>query len=99
MSRSYRKFLASKEHCRTSKDRFKPKTYANRAVRRYKDIPTGKGGYKKIYDHYLISDYRIIDCMNETEVKNDYEKGDFSYWNCSTYQEALWLWKKWFIRK
>lgn len=99
MSRSYRKFPVMKESHHTEKSSIKAKDFANRAVRRSKDIPTGKGSYKKIYDSYAISDYRFIGCMNETELKNEYETGNIQYCNCSTYEDAILLWKKYYIRK
>lgn len=98
MSRSYRKFPVSKESHHKDYCRIKAKDFANRAVRRYRNMPTGKGGYKKIYDSYFISDYRIVGCMNETELKREYENGNLN-WDFSTYQETLWFWKKWYIRK
>ncbi|MDE6835279.1 MAG: hypothetical protein K2J39_13695, partial [Ruminococcus sp.] len=68
MSRSYRKFPVFKERARTSKDRFKPKTYANRAVRRYDDIPTGKSCFfKKIYCSWFIYDYRFTTVPDKRE--------------------------------
>ncbi len=97
MSRSYRKFPVHKDRRRTSKDRQKTKTFANRAVRRYKEIPTGKGGYKKIYYSYFISDYRYIGYMNKTEVRKAWETYDYIYYD--KYEEALWDWKKYYLRK
>ncbi|MCM1316204.1 MAG: hypothetical protein NC205_04735 [Prevotella sp.] len=98
MSRSYRKFPVVKDCCRTSKDRFKPKTYANRAVRRYKEMPTGKSCFfKKIYCSWNISDYRFVGYMNKTEVLREWETYDYIYYD--TYKEALWYWKKCYIRK
>ncbi|MDE6539216.1 MAG: hypothetical protein K2K66_03405 [Ruminococcus sp.] len=97
MSRSYRKFPISKEsHCR-DRSPMKAKDFANRAVRRSKEIPTGKGGYKKLYDSYFISDYRYIGYMNKMEVLKGWEAEDYIYHD--TYKEALWFWKKWYIRK
>lgn len=75
----------------------KAKDFANRAVRRNKEIPTGKGGYKKLYDSYFISDYRHIGYMNKTEVQKGWETDDYIYFD--TYEEALWHWKKCYLRK
>ncbi|MBR0485229.1 MAG: hypothetical protein IJJ69_10700 [Oscillospiraceae bacterium] len=75
MSRSYKKFPVHKDRARTSKDREKPKTYANRAVRRSNGIPEGKAGYKKLYCSWIICDYRFYDCRNETEFKVLWKKG------------------------
>ena len=104
MSRSYRKFPVIKDCCRTSKDRFKPKTYANRAVRRYNEMPTGKSCFfKKIYCSWNISDYRFIFALDEKEFKRLWEK-DYSLRYSLTsfsddYQKALYQWKKYYIRK
>lgn len=98
MSRSYRKFPVVKERQQhREKSRMTAKDFANRAVRRYKDMPTGKGGYKKIYDSYFISDYRYIGYMNKTEVWKAWEAYDYIYYD--TYEEALWNWKKYYLRK
>ncbi len=100
MSRSYKKFPVIKDRARTSKNRFKPKTFANRATRHCKEVPTGKSCFfKKIYCSWFISDYRFVDCMNETEVKRQWENEKYHYRECSTYKEALWEWKKYYIRK
>lgn len=42
MSRSYRKFPIIKDSHRRDRSPVKPKDFANRAVRRYKEIPIGK---------------------------------------------------------
>ena len=98
MSRSYKKIPVCKDRCRTSKDRFKPKTYANRAVRRYKEIPTRKSCFfKKIYCSWNISDYRFIGYVNKTEVLKKWEAEDYIFHD--TYQDALWNWKKYYLRK
>lgn len=98
MSRSYKKFPVIKDRARTSKDCFKPKTFANRAVRHYKEVPTGKSCFfKKIYCSWDISDYRFIGYMNEAEVRTQWEKYDYIYYD--TYEEALQDWKKCYIRK
>lgn len=100
MSRSYRKFPIIKDSHHRDRSPIKPKDFANRAVRRYKEVPIGKSCFfKKIYCSWFISDYRFIGCMNETELKNEYEKGNRRYCNCSTYEEAMWLWKKYYINK
>ena len=98
MSRSYRKFPVMKESSRhREKSPMKAKDFANRAVRRSKEVPTGKGGYRKIYDSYFISDYRQLGYMNKTEVLKAWETYDYIYYD--TYEEALWDWKKYYLRK
>lgn len=99
MSRSYRKFPVIKDSHHREKSPIKAKDFANRAVRRSKEIPTGKGSYKKIYDSYFISDYRWVGCMNETEVIRRWKNGDYYYMECRTPKEALWEWKKYYLRK
>lgn len=96
MSRSYRKFPVIKDSHHREKSPMKAKDFANRAVRRSKEIPTGKGGYRKIYDSYFISDYRFIGYMKKTELKIRYENGNINF---SEYKKALWKWKKWYIMK
>lgn len=100
MSRSYNKFPIIKDRARTSKDRFKPKTFANRAVRRYKEVPIGKSCFfKKIYCSWFISDYCFIDCMSGTEAIRQWERGDRFYSECHTPKEALWSWRKYYKNK
>jgi len=97
MSRSYRKFPVAKDSHHTEKSHMKAKDFANRAVRRSKEIPTGKGGYKKLYDSYFISDYRWVGCVNEAEVRKQWEAYNYIYYD--TYEEALWAWKKFYLNK
>lgn len=97
MSRSYRKFPVAKDSHSRDRSPMKPKDFANRAVRRSKKIPSGKGGYKKLYDRYFISDYRLIGYTNKTEVLKKWETEDYIFYD--TYEEALWGWKKGYIRK
>ncbi|MCM1506216.1 MAG: hypothetical protein NC177_03640 [Ruminococcus flavefaciens] len=98
MSRSYKKFPVVKDRCRTSKDCCKPKTSANRAVRHYSEIPTGKSCFfKKIYCSYDICDYKFIGYANKTEVLKKWKTKDYIFHD--TYEEALWFWKKYYIRK
>lgn len=104
MSRSYRKFPIIKDHTRihtqTSQNRFKPKTFANRAVRRYKEVPSGKSCFfKKIYCSWFISDYCFVDCMSETEVIRRWQNGNYRYRECCTSKEALWEWRKYYLNK
>lgn len=103
MSRSYRKFPVVKDRTRTSKDRFKPKTFANRAVRRYDDIPTGKSCFfKKIYCSWIISDYRFITVPDEKEFKRQWKKNSFQYKYIKLsddYKKDLYQWKKYYIFK
>ena len=100
MSRSYKKSAVLKDRTRTSKDRFKPKTFANRAVRRYKDIPGGKSSFKKIYCSWDISDYRFKGQPNETELKREWDNGDVRLHEIyKSYDDALFYWRKWYRRK
>ena len=101
MSRSYKKFPVFKDRCRTSKNCQKPKTFANQAVRRYLGIPGGKAGYKKLYCSWNICDYRFYFCRNEEEFafmwKNNHRR--VHNWFGDNYTEALYFWKKCYIRK
>lgn len=104
MSRSYKKFPIIKDYIRnrtkTSKNRFKPKTFANRAVRRYKEVLTGKSCFfKKIYCSWFISDYRFIGCMSKTEVIRRWKNDNYFYRECRTPKEALWEWRKYYKNK
>ncbi len=106
MSRSYKKFPIIKDRARTSKDRFKPKTFANRAVRRYKDIPTGKSCFfKKIFCSWNISDYRFITVPDEKEFKrlleniNPFHMRYSRIRHSDDYQEELYQWKRCYILK
>ncbi|MCM1316203.1 MAG: hypothetical protein NC205_04740 [Prevotella sp.] len=54
----------------------KSKDFANRAVRKSKEIPTGKGDYRKIYDSYMISDYRFITVPDEKEFKRQWKNNN-----------------------
>ncbi|MDE5620460.1 MAG: hypothetical protein K2O29_01245 [Ruminococcus sp.] len=93
MSRSYKKFPIIK-------DRFKPKTFANRAVRRYKEVPIGKSCFfKKVFCSWDICDYRCVDCMNETEVTRRWKNDNYRYRECRTPKEALWEYKKYYLNK
>ena len=104
MSRSYRKFPVTKDSHHKDYCRIKAKDFANRAVRRYDDMPTGKSCFfKKIYCSWFISDYRFIFALDEKEFKRLWEK-DYSLRYSLTsfsddYQKALYQWKKWYIRK
>lgn len=105
MSRSYKKFPVVKDRASTSKDRWKPKTFANRAVRRNKIVPSGKGGYRKIYCSWNICDYRIYEYSGEKSFKKAWDNGDEFLHRCfgteykTEYKTALWNWKKCYVRK
>lgn len=100
MSRSYKKSAVLKDSTQTSKDRFKPKTFANRAVRQYEDIPGGKSGFKKIYCSWDISDYKFKGQPNEAELKREWDNGDGRLHDrYKSYDEALFDWRKWYRRK
>ena len=83
----------------------KAKDFANRAVRRSKEIPTGKGGYRKIYDSYCISDYRFITVTDEKEFKRQWKNSNFFRIGYNRirysddYQKDLYQWKKYYLRK
>lgn len=99
MSRSYKKFPVIKDRAKTSKDRFKPKTFANRAVRRYMEVPTGKSCFfKKIYCSWNISKFYCIDYPNENEFKRAWANERYRFPDSQTYKEAYYEWKK-YIRK
>lgn len=53
MSRSYKKHVWLKDHNAGMKH------FANRKVRRAKDVPNG-GGYRKMYDQYSICDWKYL---------------------------------------
>lgn len=104
MSRSYRKFPVMKDSHHREKSPMKAKDFANRAVRRSKEIPTGKGGYRKIYDSYEISDYRFITVLDEKEFKRQWENNFFRIGynrirHSDDYQKDLYQWKKYYIMK
>ena len=77
MSRSYRKFAVIKDRCRHSNDFMKPKTKANRMVRRTKDVPQ-HSGFKKVYCSWNISDYKFIGVQSETELRSGWLKNDIT---------------------
>ncbi len=106
MSRSYRKFPVIKDRTRNSKDRQKPKTFANRAVRRYKEVPAGKSCFfKKVYCSWFISDYRFITVPDEKEFKRQWE--NFNHFrmgysrirHSDDYRKDFYQWKKYYIMK
>lgn len=100
MSRSYRKFPIIKDSHRRDRSHIKSKDFANRAVRRYKEIPIGKSCFfKKIYCSWFISDYSFIDCMSETEAIRQWESGDCFYSSCHTPKEVVWSWRKYYKNK
>ena len=94
MSRSYNRFMVAKDRDRRVKRRYKAKTLANRAVRR-SDIPGGRGAYKKLFDSYMISDWRIMQEQDENELHRKWNGGDpvMHLWY-SSYSEAERNWKK-----
>lgn len=101
MSRSYKKFPVCKERCRTSEDYKKPKTFANRAVRHYPEIPGGRSGFKKIYCSWNICDYRFYLYRDEREFQAVWNRGNkkIRSWFGDDYEEALNYWKKYYVRK
>ena len=99
MSRSYRKFAVVKDRCRTSKRFMKPKTDANRAVRRADDVPQ-HSGYKKLYCSWFISDYRFMGSQSATELKRKWDKGDsLLHYHYDTFREAYIDWLRYYKRK
>ncbi|MBD5142611.1 MAG: hypothetical protein HDT22_03240 [Ruminococcus sp.] len=109
MSRSYKKFPVVKDRASTSKNRQKPKTFANRTVRRSKIIPSGKAGFKKLYCSWNICDYRFLSrYSNEKFLKKAWDNGDMyihvARWGdfrerFQSYEEALQDWKRCYVRK
>ena len=99
MSRSYRKFAVIKDRCRTSKNFMKPKTAANRMVRRTEDVPQ-HSGYKRLYCSWNISDYKFIGEQSEKELKFKWNRGDKYLIRCSdSYREAYKNWLKYYKGK
>ena len=73
MSRSYRRFPVAKDGDRRVKHRFRAKTFASRTVRRSRDIPSGKGGFRRLYCSWFISDWRFVGERDEKEALRKYE--------------------------
>ncbi len=68
MSRSHRRFAIAKDREKRVKKRFRQKTFANRAVRRYRGLPGNPGWYRKLYESWFISDWRYVPAQDEKEA-------------------------------
>lgn len=106
MSRSYRKFPVRKESHHREKSHMKAKDFANRAVRRYMEVPTGKSCFfKKIYCSWFISDYRFITATDEKQFKRQWESINLFHMRYSRirhsddYRKDFYYWKKYYINK
>lgn len=94
MSRSYKKHPRVKD--KNSKGM---KRYANKKVRRTKDIPNGKA-YRKVFESWNISDYQWIWTREEAIVM--YEQASTNSWikkHFETLEEYLIYWEKCVRRK
>ena len=99
MSRSCRRFPVNKDRTNTKKRRFKPKTFAGRAVRR-SDVRSGKGAYRRYFCSLIISDYCILGERDEKELRRRRDNGDSylrRYFN--SYEDAYRSWLKTYKRK
>ena len=97
MIRSRKKFPMIKDRDSKSKDYQREKKFANRAVRRCHDMPSGKAGFKRAY--YIDYNYRYYTYLNEKELKRAWDNGSGDNVFYNSYQEALQDWKKACIRK
>ena len=94
MSRSYKKHPRVKD----SANKFMKK-YANKKVRRAKDIPSGKA-YRKVFESWAISDWNWI--WTKREAEKDWFSADEDSWirkHFETLEEYLIYWEKCAKRK
>lgn len=94
MSRSYKKHPRVKD----SANKFMKK-YANKKVRRTKDIPSGKA-YKKVFESWDISDWNWI--WTKREAEREWLSEDENSWvrkEFETLEEYLIYWEKCAKRK
>ena len=94
MSRSYKKYPIVKD-----KNNKGMKRYANKKVRRTKNIPNGKA-YKKIFESWDISDYQWI--WTRKEAIEDYNEASEDSWikkHFETLEKYLIYWEKCVRRK
>ena len=94
MSRSYKKFIVSKDY----QEKFY-KRQANKAVRRVKDIPNGKR-YRRYYCSWYICDWRFTDRFYTAEqfrrrwFADPEFRGNSRHW-----REAYRYWLRWYRMK
>lgn len=94
MSRSYKKHSIVKDPARKYMKRF-----ANKKVRRTKDIPSGKA-YRKVFETWNISDFRWI--WTKEDATYDYLTAEPNSWirkHYETLEEYLKYWEKCVKRK
>ena len=98
MSRSYKKKPVFKDtDSRKTPKRYKGKTLAARAVRR-SIVPSGKGGYKKVYCSWDIHEYAFY--RTEEEFRKDWENGDeYLHRKFKAYKQARRYWLKFYRNK
>lgn len=100
MSRSYKKSSCFK-YTESGKPSYeKRKTFANHKVRKAKEIPSGKSGYKKLYSSYDICDERYFDGHTKKNLRATWLKnrGLLDLYG-DTFKDALKRWKKFFYHK
>ena len=94
MSRSYKKFPVCKQQANKDSKRF-----ANKAVRRTKDIPNG-GSYKKCFESYNICDWCYI--WTKQDAIDDWNESLYHYYRSKrfkTLEQYLAYWEKCTKRK
>lgn len=95
MSRSYKKFIVSKDQ----NNKF-GKRQANRTVRRAKDVPNGRR-FKRFYCSWDISDWRFTD--SEFYTAEQFRRrwySDSDFWHrFRTWKEAYRHWLRWYRMK
>jgi hypothetical protein len=94
MSRSYKKHNIVKDPSAKGM-----KKYANKKVRRTKNVPNGKA-YKKVFESWNISDYQWI--WTREEAIEDYNKAPADSWikkHFETLEKYLIYWEKCVKRK
>lgn len=96
MSRSYKHVPCVRDGERSRVPRrYKPKTIANRAVRRNEDIPN-HGGYRRAYDRRDIWEYKFL--QTEEQFLGKWKEGRMGY-KFRGYREAKRYWRKWYKSK
>lgn len=98
MSRSYKKHPIFKDPPnRKTPHRYRAKTLASRKVRRT-CVPSGKGGFRRIYDSWDICDYRFR--VTEAEFRRKWERGEeWLHKRFKTYKQAFRYWRRYYRNK
>ena len=97
MSRSYKKEPVCKDSTRKGSTFKSGKQLANSAVRHKTDCPN-RGGYRKMYCSYNISDYSFR--MDERDLRRGWENPDgWMRKQFPSYRLAYIWWMKWYRRK